>query len=149
MDYSFEIEWVAGKTHLIPDCFSQYPLDPAPSEDPDFHFAYCVEVVNAVREDPLLMEVMDAAEEDTEYRLLLEAFREGFKVDELPRVHPVHAYRDVWDDVSLYGDSLLSVDNHRIIIPAPCRSTLLQRMHVPHVVASKPDNKQRNISGQA
>ena len=49
-------------------------IDPAPGEDPDFHFAYSVDVANAVREDPLLMEVMDAAEEDPEYQLLLEAF---------------------------------------------------------------------------
>ena len=96
IDYSFEVQWVSGKTHRIADAFSRYPVSGPTTTSAVRAILHSV--------DPLLQPLLEAAQEDTIYQRLLSFIKSKTKsqVKNLPDSDPVRAYLGFWDDLSTY-----------------------------------------------
>ena len=138
--YTFEIDWRAGKQHQIADCLSRYPVWDAKEDDEDEIIVACVRsaVSKAVAKQNKNLELRDffeAAHKCNEYQAIVAALREGKAVENLPSAHPARAFRDVWDQLSLFGcgqGQIILLDGRRVVVPAPARPRVLQLLHVSH-----------------
>ena len=98
LGYSFQVEWVPGKNHLIADALSRAPVFAA--ED------YGDIIVRKVTEqimDEALVEMSNVAKADKDYQDVVGALRSGLydgaKVKNLHKLHPAMRYRNLWDSV--------------------------------------------------
>lgn len=141
--YSFEVTWVAGKTHLIADALSRAPVFP-PSEERDVDDTHlCFRVAT----DPKMQLLYDASS-STEYRRLVEALRAGKDPRSLPPQHPARAFTSVWKCLSLQDgdeDPLVIYDGSRIVVPPAARSEILRLLHVPHAGIAKTRQAARQL----
>ena len=136
VNYSFELTWREGKSHLIADALSRAPVFDPPEEcitDDAVGKVLCL----AVAADPRLQELFDVAEEDSSYQDVIQAIVQGKKFGSLPEQHYGRSLSNVWDHISVFEDALLVLNGHRIIVPpAACRS-VLQTLHIPHAGLTK------------
>ncbi len=143
-EYTFDVEWIAGKDNLVADALSRAPVFP-PDDDEELGEAelnVCLATTAGEdaddkddAEDPMLEFLLDAARLDHDYQKVLAALQNGQDVQRLPPDHPARQYRQVWDNLSIWGrdnNKLLVYDAERIVIPAGCRREILQRLHLPH-----------------
>ena len=135
-DYSMEVTWTPGKTHLIADALSRAPVfDPA---EPGAE-------VNAVEaSDPALQPLFQAAASDESYMRVIEALVSGKRVEALPPDHPARIFKSIWEDLSVHEDSLLVLDGQRIVVPPAARAEVLGALHLSHpgIVRSRELAKQ-------
>ena len=127
--YSFNVEWVEGKNHVIADALSRAPLFSPPETDLSLSNSV---VCRAIASDPLLQQMFDAAERDPSYRDVVNAFKSGISKKGMPLSHPARPYLNVWDTISLYEETLLVLDGLRIIVPSTFRANVLSKLHLPH-----------------
>ena len=128
MDYSFEVELVEGKTHLIADALSRSPL-PGGSDQAFFIAAILLSL------DPQLDDLRSAAKDCPEYQRLLHAlkFMDPVDVKKLPATDPLGAYKSIWDDLSIYDDQeLILYQTDRIFVPKTDRKRILELLHRGH-----------------
>jgi transposase InsO family protein len=115
--YNYEIDWKAGKQHCIADALSRAPFFPADVSSE-------VEIYRVDGEDPGLRELQE--NQDDEYVELRDQVRR--QVEECPR--NLATYRNVWDELRVDGGLLLVGD--RLVVPAPARVGVLEKLHLAH-----------------
>ena len=134
VDYSFQTEWVEGKTHYIADALSRNPV--GTEEDPRAYY-----VAASLRHlDPKLDDLRRAAQECPTYQRLLSAVKTLSSADlkKLPATDPAHAYKQVWDHLSLHEDGqLVLFETDRIVIPTSARQSILDKLHAGHTGMTK------------
>ena len=127
-DYRFLVEWTPGKTHFIADALSR-----APVFEPDLVTVLARTVLaQAVLVDPALQSIYAAAKEDPAYCQVLKAVLEGVEVKNLPPAHPGRLFKGVWGQLSTRDETVVVLDDCRILIPRLCRPEILRKMHISH-----------------
>ena len=134
LGYTFDVVWSPGKEHFIADALSRAPhFNPEEMES-----VFCNAVlVNSIQDDPALQELYDAALEDENYQLIIEAILNDKHPSILPPSHPARGLKNVWDDISILDEVLLVYQDQRIFVPSNYRKRLLQKLHFSHSGISK------------
>jgi len=129
LDYSFNVKWVQGKNHQLADALSRFPVF-APPEEAESE----VTEVNAcvtLADDPSFAELIQVANKDSDYQMIIAALKSGKRLATFPTNHPARAYKNFWDEISLHDDLLIFRAN-RIIIPVSLRKKFLGLLHQAH-----------------
>ena len=72
------------------------------------------------------------ASEEEDYKRVLEALKEGWKVDKLPSAHPARELASQWANISVETFSeggLAVIEGTKILIPATARKRLIEELH--------------------
>ena len=129
VDYSFDVEWVEGKTHLIADALSRYPIQPALEDQ-----AYLVSsVLHSL--DPSLDPIRTAALSCDQYKRLLQAVKtmSTQEIKRLPDSDPLAPYKQIWHELSVHTDGqIVLYQADRIVVPIDERKRLLGLLHRGH-----------------
>ena len=142
--YNFNVEWTSGKSQLLADSLSRYPLFDEPSEE-DFAEDELerVEVARVVRFNALskhidvsLKKIAEAAAQDAQYQDLMFAVRSAKNPRNLPPGHIAKMYASCWSEMSASEDGLIFLGN-RIVVPCSMRPGILERLHAPHQGVTK------------
>ena len=153
-EYSFKVNWRAGKFNDVADCLSRYPLSGRRGDEEDqacvcsavrspydpsesIHIGVCKAVRSPDDQDPLLTPLIAAADNDPSYQELKEGIQECWRPQDLPPGHPGHGYNKQWDNLAIHATGLIIYNNDRIIVPKAYRSTLLEKLHSSHCGISK------------
>ena len=132
--FTFEIEWTAGKYHDAADALSRFPVFDAYEEDEINPNKEEEAEVKRIAEDPRMVELAQSAQEDTEYHYITKTICEREKLDNLPFDHPAKPYKSVWNNISLVdtsGGRILAMDG-RIIVPTSKRKEIMAQLHETH-----------------
>ena len=55
----------------------------------------------------------------------------------LPPNHPARHFRSIWDDLSVLDDTLLVLNDSRLVVPKQCQENVLRNLHSSHSGISK------------
>ena len=130
--YSFEVQWVSGKTHLIADALSRAPLFQPPEPLPDDTIDSAVMCFRATS-DPALQIIHDGI--DDAYLSLINAIQSTEDPQDLGEHHPARPYSKVWQHLSVITDSgtdLVMYNCRRLVVPGPARNAILRALHTSH-----------------
>ena len=128
LDYSFKVEWVEGKSHLIADALSRNPVN-----GPNTELASINSVLHSL--DPSLDGLRSGAKECPSYQRLVECVKSlsPSAAKSLPPSDAASAYKSVWDDLSMHSDGqLVLFQTDRIVVPASNRASILKLLHRGH-----------------
>jgi hypothetical protein len=145
------VTWVPGKSHLIADALSRYPVFPPPEEEAEDteedkdKIVAGASLCRAISEDPNLSPLFEAAASDAEYGAVRKALLEGRLPKSLPPTHPARAYSSVWPDLSQCDDGLIILDGRRIVILDSQRSSVLELELLPHKGQTKTKEAARQL----
>ena len=89
-------------------------------------------LVAHISADPALQGLFDAARADQSYCEAVDALRRARPLSSLPPEHPARLLRSCWDDLSVMDDSLLVLNDSRIVVPKQARPKLLELLHASH-----------------
>ena len=128
-EYSFTMEWRAGKLHAIADALSRAPVFAAEEDDTLLTVDNSVKAI--IASDPSL-KVFIQHKENPDYFLLRNAVSNDEDLNKVPLEHPARAYKNVWDRLSISDDGLVLLDGERIVVPQPARQEVLRILHLPH-----------------
>ena len=84
-----------------------------------------------------------AAANDECYRMAVEKLRGGATKAEIMKItkgHPARIYKDVWDELTLVDDepdTIMVLNNMRLVVPEECRGRILKALHIPHAGVKK------------
>ena len=133
--FQMSVEWKAGRTHLIADALSRYPVFKEDSELDEVNTNLC----NRLGEDPLFEPIAQDAGNDSNYQKLVSALRENKHPSTLPSFHPAQSYRNVWERLSLLesDDTVVVLDDVRLVVPERSRKEILRLLHLSHSGISK------------
>lgn len=135
--FNFTVRYTPGKSHLIADALSRYPVFAAQTEvDMDENPALC----RRANEDPALSLIFNAGSADADYKRLAVALLTNDNVQNLPADHPAQAYKGVWNRLSLLDEedeTLVLLDGNRIIVPPAARKGVLKSLHAAHAGVTK------------
>ena len=120
--YSFEVNWVPGKTHYIADALSSAPLF-SPQEQPDLEIDTAITCL-AATSHPSLSVITRAIDDD--YRSLIQ--------DVLSNTTKSTYSRSLKSEMSSFSVSngLVLLDSTRIVLPIPAVKPVLQLLHTSH-----------------
>ena len=99
--------------------------------------------MNYAREDVQLKKMFIAVKEDQTYQMVVERLKSGMTKEEvikLPKGDPAREYREVWDRLTTIDDkpdTIMLVDNLRLVVPEKCRADILKALHLPHAGVNK------------
>ena len=134
LGYSFKVEWVPGKNHVIADTLSRNPVFAAPD-----HKDIIIRRVAEVIKDEALAEMSDVAEADKDYQEVVTAFRSGLydgkNFKNLHKSHPALRYRSHWDGMAV--DGVLLTYHNKLMVPEAARTQVLANLHIQHTGVSK------------
>ena len=125
--FTFDIEWTAGKYHFAADALSRFPIFDAYEDEFEA-------VVKSVAEDPRLVALAKEAARDDRYQEVVAAFKGDNRPDKLPFGHAAKELQSVWDEVSIIQTSagdLLAV-GERVFVPRSQRAQILAQLHSTH-----------------
>ena len=127
--FSFTVSYAEGKTHFIADALSRAPVfDP-----PENEYVSALSVFACrVAADPALQGFFDAARADDGYSSVVDALKRAVPLSSLPPQHPARLLRSCWDDLSVLDDTLLILNDSRIVVPKQARPQLLNLLHASH-----------------
>ena len=144
--YNFTIEYIKGKTNLVADLLSRQPIwrGETGAEVVDI----CNRVVadndySRVREDPRIVEILQAAAQSTCYKEAVKAKLDGLSQDEVKKLPDTHGARSVcrwWNDIGLLDnkeDTIMIMGDSKIMVPKNARQGILKLLHVPHMATSR------------
>ena len=125
-DHPFEVKWVAGKENIIADALSRAPAKTTDSST-SLPLNACVLAPTST-----LVPIIDCAKSDMTYKKIVDAFKEGRKLNNLPEDHPARRLKEVWERLSLSDEGLLIVDEDKLYLPPGVRKKVLQQLHESH-----------------
>ena len=134
MPYVFELNWRAGKLHLIADAFSRAPVSPPePLDD-----AALRQVASL---DSSLEPTIRAAAERNDYMQILTAVKDRKDPNDLPPDHPAKGLNSIWQYLSTSTDDRLIIyDSSKIFVPIHARKQVIDFLHRPHCGFVKTKN---------
>ena len=128
MPYNFKVVWLEGKSNVIADALSRNPVERAQTFPIRAYVLASSELTKRLKED---------ANTCPEYLAIVEAWRNGKDVNNLPPDHAARTLKDVWKTISLLDDSLLAIENRKLLIPRRSRQEILRILHEGHCGISK------------
>ena len=84
-----------------------------------------------------------AAKEDELYQAVVKKLQSGMtkeEVTKLPKGDPARIYRELWDRLTTVDDkpdTIMVVDNLRLVVPEGCWEGILKALHLPHAGVQK------------
>ena len=127
MDYAFQVKWMAGKENVIADALSRAPA-PTTEGATAIPINTCV-----IAPQDTIENIVKSARECSAYAQIVEAFKRGRRMINIPSDHPAKHLKGVWDDVSLTDDGIIMVGS-KIYIPQGARQLTLRQLHKGHCV---------------
>lgn len=129
--FTFDVQWIAGKQHIIADTLSRAPVFNPPESD---RGEFCA---TATTSDPALQRFFAEIPNDPSYQEIISAHKDGKLPKQLPDDHPARLLKTVWDRLSLLEQKdqpfpLLVCDDTRIVVPTAARTDILRLLHLPH-----------------
>ena len=97
-EFTFEVEWVQGKTHYIADALSRAPVF-APEEE-EFTIDCAITHCRQINEARTMNAIEELQHED--YKQLISAVLEEEDFSKLPNDHPARAYKSLSHSCLLY-----------------------------------------------
>ena len=132
--FSFSVEYVPGKNHLIADALSRAPVFSPPEQEV---ISINTLLANKLASDPALQKFYDAAVKDFDYSSVVTALVNGKSPATLPPNHPARHFRSIWDNLSVLDDTLLVLNDSRLVVPKQCQEDVLKNLHSSHSGISK------------
>ena len=120
--YSFEVNWVPGKTHFISDALSRAPLF-SPQEQPDLEIDTAITCLAATSHPS--MSVISCAVDD-DYHALIQDVLCGTSNSAYSR-----SLKSEMSSLSV-SDGLVLLDSRRIFLPIPAVKPVLRLLHTSH-----------------
>ena len=129
--YSFEVLWISGKSNLISDCLSRFPVFPA-EPDEDTHHA-CLATINTLT----MQELHAAANTCPSYQAIISALATSpFHSNEKETSPcPTPELAKAWPMLSLSpsdNGTLILYNASRILVPDTIKPRILKALHAPH-----------------
>ena len=121
-NYSFEVNWVPGKTHYIADALSRAPLF-LPQEQPDLEIDTAITCLVATSHPS--MDIISRAVDD-DYRALVQDVLRGTSTSSYSR-----SLKLEMASLSV-SDGLVLLDSRRIILPTPAVKPVIHLLHASH-----------------
>ena len=144
VDFNFDVVWIDGKVNQIADALSRYPVFRKTSSDEDHDVLTNPNIICSLQTNPHLAHIYDAADNDEDYKAIIDALQAGKLVKNLPQNHPGKLYRNVWVQLSI-NDGLIIKDDKQIVIPKKERSKILEMLHIPHCGEGKTKANARQL----
>ena len=118
---------MAGKDNVIADALSRAPALTAPCSS-----AMPIDAC-AIAPQTIISEIIECTKTDTAYQEIVNTFRQGKLLANLPENHPARRLKQVWGQLSLPDDGILVVEGTQLYMPpgAP-RMPVLQQLHEGH-----------------
>ena len=138
--YRFKVLWTPGKTDHIADALSRAPVF-QPEENQDIlACSVLVSKEEASEEtiDPAIKQLIEQAEEDTNYQKVYEAIQAHKRLDSLPKDHPAQDYKSYWHAMSteqLLPKPIMYL--RRILVPNVAHKQILETLHMQHCGETK------------
>ena len=120
--YSFEVNWVPGKTHYIADALSRALLF-SPQEQPDLEIDTAITCLVATSHPS--MDVISCAVDD-DYRALVQDVLRGTYTSSYSR-----SLKSEMTSLSV-SDGLVLLDSRRIVLPTPAVKPVLRLLQASH-----------------
>ena len=149
--YQLTATWRKGKDNAFADALSRNPVDDPTTEDefgenPSLRAAA---VRACLRQDEdghvadlRYCELLDAAQADDNYKVLVDAVRHGFPTSKA--MHPaLQPYRTIREHLSVDGNIVLK--GQRIVVPKALRSQVLRDLHAPHQGINRTLHRARQV----
>jgi hypothetical protein len=124
LGFSYKVEWIARKNHVIADALSRAPVFAAEDHE-DIIICKVTEEVP----DPALTEHTAQAKLDGSYQEVIASLRSGAPVRTLNDRHPAQQYRGQWDAMAIEETYNFLTYHKRIIIPKAARKKILSSLH--------------------
>ena len=84
-----------------------------------------------------------AVKDDESYKMVVDKLRTGAKKEDIIKItkgHPARDYKEVWNELTLVDDepdTIMVMDNLRLVVPEECRGRILKALHIPHAGIKK------------
>ena len=109
LDHPFEVKWMAGKDNVIADASSHAPASSTEGST-------AVPINSCIVATSMeLATIIDQSKTDPAYKQIVDAFRHGRNLSDLPVDHPARRLKQVWHQISLTTDGIILVDGTRYI----------------------------------
>ena len=139
--FNMRVNWIAGRDNTVADLISR--TKKRRQEIPEMKES-CRRTFTEKqdpRQDPALKDLFEAASEDEDYKVIIDAVRAGVKdVKKLPKNHLGRAYSSEWSYLAVLDDepsTLLVHDHTKILVPKKARKKILEALHVSHQGAAE------------
>ena len=139
IDHPFEVKWMAGKDNIIADALSRAPASTTDGST-SLPVKSCI-----VAAQSALTQIKNCCQMDPAYRQVVEAFKQGKILSNLPANHPARSLKQVWERISLSEDDVLIVDENRLYLPSGARRDVLQQLHEGHCGYNKTVQTARSL----
>ena len=147
-EYDITLAWIPGAMHKLPDALSRMKIaqDKSPqvccvsSNVNKDDFFENIEFCNKVASDPILQEVFDECENDTECKDVIEMLKNGVKAHNIPPSSSARQFKRFWDDLSVHEDVMLLYEGNRVVVPRALRGKYLKLLHLGHCGLTKSEN---------
>ena len=137
LDQPFTVKWMAGKENIIADALSRAP---GPSSKDSTAIRSCIAAPEST-----LKRITDSCRSDNEYRQIIEAFKQGRRLADLPESHPARRLKQVWNQLSLEENGIIIVDGNKLYLPPSSRREALTQLHEGHCGYAKMLKTAREI----
>ena len=127
LDYPFEVTWVAGKDNVIADALSRAPSSTTEGAT-SLPVHSCI-----IAPQSTITQLQDSCRADPAYQQIVDTFRHGKHLADIPADHPARRLKQVWDQISLTNEGILIVDGCKLYLPPGIpRKNVLAQLHKGH-----------------
>ena len=119
---------------MIADALSRAPVFAPPEDEGEDDHTIIRQVTT---EDPQILMLNEAAQNDSDYKKIIEALASAMPARRFPPEHPASSFSKLWDRLSLHKLGLIILDGHRIVVPQAARRKLLALGHQAHCGVQK------------
>ena len=124
IDHPFTVKWVAGKDNVIADALSRAPA--TTTNSPSMPVKSCIAAPQSA-----ISQIITCCQTDSAYQQIVEAFKQGKLLTDLPTDHPARRPKQVWGRISISEDILI-VDGNKLYLPPGSRKDILRQLHEGH-----------------
>ena len=142
LGYTYTINWVPGKNHVIADALSRSPVF-QPEENTDI-LVRSIQI-HQEQHDPALDFLTTAASNDPDYQKVIQVLKDQKNLKDLPKDHAALNYKSIWDSLSFDENYKLLLYHDRIIVPVQARSRILEILHIQHTGIEKTLRNARQL----